>query len=117
MYPPGFEPRTFAALITTHVTTQPFGHKDFQTIRNEVPTVSWGRPRHPKQTQTAPTLLSTQPPQPSNDHNHRWHHHHNHHHHHPATTTMTTTTTATTTTGRATTTTKTGQQGAKTNRG
>src|SRR5882762_7384562 len=98
MYPPGFEPKTFAALITTRVTTQPFGHKDFQTIRNEVPTVSRGRLRHPKQTQTAPTLLSTQPPQPSNDH-------HGHHHHHPATTTTTTTTTATTTTGRATTTT------------
>src|SRR5882762_2929277 len=102
MYPPGFEPKTFAALITTRVTTQPFGHKDFQTIRNEVPTVSRGRPCHPKQTQTAPTLLSTQPSQPSNDHNHHGHHHHNHHHHwhhhhHPATTT-TTTTTATTTT-------------------
>src|SRR6267378_1265294 len=101
MYPPGFEPKTFAALITMGVTTQPFGHKDFQTIRNEVPTVSRGRPRHPKQTQTAPTLLSTQPPHPSNDHHH--------HHHHPAMTT-TTTTTATMTTGRATTTTTTGRQ-------
>src|ERR1700676_4487960 len=61
MYPPGFEPKTFAALIMTCVTTQPFGHKEFQTIRNEEPTVSRGWPRHPKQTQTAPTLLSTQP--------------------------------------------------------
>src|SRR5882762_1046431 len=101
MYPPGLEPKTFVALITMRVTTQPFGHKDFHTIRNEVPTVSWGRPRHPKQTQTTPMLLSTQPPQPSNDHNH--HHWHHRHHHHPATTT--TTTTATTTMGRATTTT------------
>src|ERR1700676_1079781 len=100
MYPPGFEPKTFAALIMTRVTTQPFGHKDFQTIRNEVPTVSRGRPHHPKQTQTADMRLSTQPPHPSNDHNHHhWHHHHHnhhhhHHHHHPATTTtmMTTTT-------------------------
>ena len=112
MFPTGFEPSTFTAPIIMRITTQPFGHKNFQTIRNEVPMVSRGRPRHPKQTQTAPTLLSTQPPQPSNDHNHHWHHHHNHHH--PATTT--TTTTAITTTGRATTTTTTGRQQATTGR-
>src|SRR5882762_5145625 len=61
MFSTGFEPSTFVAPIIMRVTTQPFGHKDLQTIRNEVPTVSRGWPRHPKQIQTAPTLLSTQP--------------------------------------------------------